>query len=303
MPKYRQLHTKIIDSFDFNEMPTDFHRVTWMLLPLILDSEGRGIYSYDWVKSKMYPLRNDVTNNDIQNAFEWFEAREMLKPYEISGRMYFYVPTFHQYQHGTQKEAESLLPAPPQSHHHSRVTPDQLKSNSRLALELVSVAESASASESESESVFESESAKKDVFSVYEQEIGAITPIIAEKIVEALDEFPPDWFRAAFAEAARNNKRSFSYALAILKRWKIEGFGTSKKPANKGSPEVQRLQTQKEAQRLQDQKDRERTQARLEEERLEHEEYMKYREQHGEQLMAKIAEIRKKRNERSTTAV
>jgi predicted GIY-YIG superfamily endonuclease len=24
MPKYRQLHTKIVDSFDFNEMPDDF---------------------------------------------------------------------------------------------------------------------------------------------------------------------------------------------------------------------------------------------------------------------------------------
>ena len=53
MPKYRQLHTKIIDSFDFNEMPDDFTRVTWMLLTLGLDSEGRGIDNMAWVKSKI----------------------------------------------------------------------------------------------------------------------------------------------------------------------------------------------------------------------------------------------------------
>ena len=70
MPKYRQLHYKIIDSFDFNEMPNDFTRIVWVLLTLVLDSEGRGIDNMAWVKSKMFPMRNDV---DIAQLIEVFE--------------------------------------------------------------------------------------------------------------------------------------------------------------------------------------------------------------------------------------
>ena len=69
MPKYRALHLKIIDSFDFNEMPNDFFRVTWMLLTLIADSAGRGIDNAAWIRSKMYPLREDVTGTAITAAF------------------------------------------------------------------------------------------------------------------------------------------------------------------------------------------------------------------------------------------
>jgi DnaD/phage-associated family protein len=192
MPKYRQLHTKILDSFDFNEMPDDFIRVTWVLLPLILDSEGRGIYNFDWVKAKMYPLRNNITGADIQDV------------------LYFYVPTFKQYQQGTQKEAKSLLPSPP----------ELLQSYSRVDHAQVCAAESAS----ESESVLMIKD--NSIFSLYESEIGIITPMIAEEIIDAEKIYPIDWFQAAFQEAARNNKRSWAYAKAILKRWSKEGYKT-----------------------------------------------------------------------------
>jgi hypothetical protein len=43
MPTYRKLHTKIVDSYDFAEMPDDFTRVFWMLLIVTVDSEGRAI--------------------------------------------------------------------------------------------------------------------------------------------------------------------------------------------------------------------------------------------------------------------
>jgi DnaD/phage-associated family protein len=210
MPKYRQLHTKILDSFDFNEMPDDFIRVTWVLLPLILDSEGRGIYNFDWVKAKMYPLRNNITGADIQDVFNWLEDRNMIVKYESAGRLYFYVPTFKQYQQGTQKEAKSLLPSPP----------ELLQSYSRVDHAQVCAAESAS----ESESVLMIKD--NSIFSLYESEIGIITPMIAEEIIEAEKIYPIDWFQAAFQEAARNNKRSWAYAKAILKRWSKEGYKT-----------------------------------------------------------------------------
>ncbi len=67
------------------------------------------------------------------------------------------------------------------------------------------------------------------IFQSYEAEIGAITPTIANEIKTALADYPPGWFQEAFRESARNNKRNWRYALAILKRWKVEGFQSAKR--------------------------------------------------------------------------
>lgn len=146
MPKYRQTHTKTLDSFDFNELPDDFARLCWLLLPLILDSEGRGIYAMPWLRSKLFPIRDDVKLDQLQAAFDCFIERRMIIVYEVDGRLYFYIPSWKTYQSGTQKEAASVLPAPP----------DLVGSRSGVAPERGRVAESASASAFESESVYES---------------------------------------------------------------------------------------------------------------------------------------------------
>lgn len=153
MPKYRQLHTKIIDSDDFNEMPDDFTRLVWMLLPLILDCEGRGIDSMGWVKSKLFPKRTDeIETSQVAAAFTWFAGRKMLVRYEVNGRHYFYLPTFKLYQTGTQYEAKSVLPAPI-----PEVTAKLPQGNLEVAAEQVPAVASASASAIVSESVIESE--------------------------------------------------------------------------------------------------------------------------------------------------
>jgi hypothetical protein len=131
MPKYRQLHLKIIDSDDFNAMPNDFTRVVWMMLMLIVDSEGRGIGNYSWIKSKMFPMREDVTNDQIKESFEWLANKEMIIFYDIENRRYFYIPTFKDYQTGTAKEGKSYLPAPPiTTNTNSVVTPELVQSSS-----------------------------------------------------------------------------------------------------------------------------------------------------------------------------
>jgi len=130
MPKYRQLHTKILDSFDFNEMPDDFTRLLWIMLPLILDCEGRGIYNSAWLRSKMFPLRDDVELEQITTSLAWLSEREMIICYQYEDREYFYIPTFKNYQTGTHKEAESTLPEPPdQLQTNSSATPAQKKAS------------------------------------------------------------------------------------------------------------------------------------------------------------------------------
>ena len=62
-----------------------------------------------------------------------------------------------------------------------------------------------------------------DIYSLYEQNIGMITPIIAEELQDAEKVYPADWIESAFKEAVTLNKRSWKYIARILERWAIEG--------------------------------------------------------------------------------
>jgi len=116
-----------VESLDLNDMPDDFTRLFWILLPLQLCRNGCGVDSAAWLRSKVFPLREDVTQEQVGLAFEWFVDRGMVEPYEVEGRSYFWVPTFERYQGNTSKEAESDYPLPP----------SLVKSNSGATPELV----------------------------------------------------------------------------------------------------------------------------------------------------------------------
>ena len=88
----------------------------------------------------------------------------------------------------------------------------------------------ASASASVNESVLK----RPEIFSIYEHEIGALTPTIADEIISAMSDYTEAWVIDALKESALNNKRSWRYALAILKRWKAEGRGDNR-PAKKAT--------------------------------------------------------------------
>ena len=148
MPQYRKIYTKITQSFEFNDMPDDFTRLLWTLLPLGLDCEGRGIYHGSWIKSKIMPLRDDVTTEKIMTAMSLFAKNKMIVVYSTGGHDYFYIPTFKKYQTGTERETKSILPEPVVSN--SRVTQELVESNSGVDQELVTVTESESAYESAS---------------------------------------------------------------------------------------------------------------------------------------------------------
>lgn len=113
MPKWRKLHTKAVESLDINEMPDDFTRLMWVMLPLKLDREGRGLDNPSWVKSMTMPLRTDVTLKMVSSALGWYAERGMIERYAVNGRSYFWVPSFRTYQGNTIKEAESTYPPPP----------------------------------------------------------------------------------------------------------------------------------------------------------------------------------------------
>lgn len=69
----------------------------------------------------------------------------------------------------------------------------------------------------------ESPNQRPNIFRLYEEQIGTITPIIGERLLAAEDEYPLEWIEDAFAEAAELNARSWRYIERILQRWTEEG--------------------------------------------------------------------------------
>ena len=67
------------------------------------------------------------------------------------------------------------------------------------------------------------EAQRPNIFVLYEQNIGILTPLLAEELMEAEDAYPASWIEDAFRESVELNKRSWRYIQRILERWAVEG--------------------------------------------------------------------------------
>ncbi len=78
-----------------------------------------------------------------------------------------------------------------------------------------------------------------DIFTLYEENIGMLTPMIAEELKEAERLYPPSWIRDAIREAASLNKRSVRYIIRTLEHWSAEGrgYGTHRRISEKEDPD------------------------------------------------------------------
>ena len=64
---------------------------------------------------------------------------------------------------------------------------------------------------------------QENIYTIYEKNIGMITPMIAEEIKKAEEIYPKDWLIDAVKVAVSSNKRNWRYVTAILERWLSEG--------------------------------------------------------------------------------
>lgn len=71
---------------------------------------------------------------------------------------------------------------------------------------------------------------RPNIFALYEQHIGLLTPMIAEDLKEAEKLYPASWIEDAFRESVVLNKRSWRYISRILERWASQGkdYGTTR---------------------------------------------------------------------------
>jgi DNA replication protein len=74
---------------------------------------------------------------------------------------------------------------------------------------------------------------RPNLFTLYEENIGPLTPMIVDTLREAEQEYPMEWIREAVRAAVENNARRWRYVEAILRARKEKG----RHDANRRNPE------------------------------------------------------------------
>lgn len=78
---------------------------------------------------------------------------------------------------------------------------------------------------------------KPNIYRLYEENIGPLTPLIAEALRAAEADYPAAWLADAMRIAIKNNIRNWRYVEAILQRWQKEGRDDR---TDRGRPEQDR---------------------------------------------------------------
>lgn len=216
MARGRMVTNNISRDKAINGLSDDTSRLAFTWLITFADKEGRVFGDPALIRSMLFPRRDDISNEQMTRyVTEWANAKLIIW-YESDDEQWIWFPKFDKNQPGLRKEREpeSEIPAfnPDTCRIIAGCLPDKCPVNGM---------EENGMEEKEKE---QPEPERPEIFEVYEREIGALTPMIAESLLLAAQTYPKEWLAAAIQEAVVNNKRSWSYADAILKRWKVEGF-------------------------------------------------------------------------------
>ena len=68
-----------------------------------------------------------------------------------------------------------------------------------------------------------SENNPKNIFELYEDNVGMLNPMIVDELIQAENKFPFNWIVDAVKESITRNKRNWKYIHTILETWDREG--------------------------------------------------------------------------------
>jgi DNA replication protein len=75
---------------------------------------------------------------------------------------------------------------------------------------------------------------RPNIFRLYEENIGPLTPLVSDMLREAEQMYRQDWIEEAIRIAVQNNVRRWKYVEAILRSWQEEGRdGTNRRDSEK----------------------------------------------------------------------
>ncbi len=78
------------------------------------------------------------------------------------------------------------------------------------------------------------EAERPNIFRLYEENIGPLTPLISDMLRDAEKTYRQEWIEEAVLIAVKNNVRRWKYIEAILRSWQEEGRdGTNRRDAEK----------------------------------------------------------------------
>jgi DnaD/phage-associated family protein len=76
---------------------------------------------------------------------------------------------------------------------------------------------------------------RPDIFKLYEENIGLLTPLISDILVDAEKTYPAGWIADAMKIAVERNARNWRYVESILRSWKEKGRNEKdQRPATEG---------------------------------------------------------------------
>jgi DNA replication protein len=81
---------------------------------------------------------------------------------------------------------------------------------------------------------------RPNIFRLYEENIGPLTPLIADALRDAEKTYHADWIEEAFRIAVERNKRNWHYIEAILQRWQEGGRDERKEQQDRRDPQEAR---------------------------------------------------------------
>jgi len=83
---------------------------------------------------------------------------------------------------------------------------------------------------------------RPNVFKMYEENIGPLTPLIADALKDAESTYSEEWVADAIELAVKRNERKWSYVEGILNRWKEKGRAEkqNRRDDQKVSPSLER---------------------------------------------------------------
>ena len=106
---------------------TDFQFRLWVSLITYVDDFGRGDARAAIIKGTCFPLRERLTNKEIEAGLTGLAGLGCIALYEVDGRPYLYFPTWEKHQ--SIRNKKSRFPEPPDGKTAFAINCNQLHAN------------------------------------------------------------------------------------------------------------------------------------------------------------------------------
>lgn len=208
----------------------------------IADDEGILIWQPQYLRARIFPY-DDLTIRKVSIFMDEVFKQKFIQVYKVESETYAILLNFRKHQKISHPQPSSF-PLPPEAilklinGENSRNVHGTFTNDSGLSgkgIEGNGIDKEGKGIDKEGKGTREgtreepttttaaTEKTVGDIFKSYENNIGALTPHICDRLKALITEHPPDWIREAIEKATRLEKRNLGYVEAILKGWKQEG--------------------------------------------------------------------------------